>query len=78
MKDTKKVLSGFLEKAAKEKTITDTEIIDELADIPDVDFDEVYSRLSEAGVQITTGDEAGMDEILKEAESPVDDWDGGS
>ena len=56
MKDTKKVLSGFLEKAAKEKTITDTEIIDELADIPDVDFDEVYSRLSEAGVQITTGD----------------------
>ena len=78
MKDTKKVLSGFLEKAAKEKTITDTEIIDELADIPDVDFDEVYSRLSEAGVQITTGDEAGMDDILKEADSPVDDWDGGS
>ncbi|MBM6722745.1 hypothetical protein [Pseudoflavonifractor phocaeensis] len=50
MKDTKAVLNSFLEKAVQEKTITDTEIIEQLADIPDVDFDEVYNKLTEAGV----------------------------
>ena len=49
MKDTKAVLNSFLEKAVQEKTITDTEIIEQLADIPDVDFDEVYNKLTEAG-----------------------------
>lgn len=78
MKDTKAVLNSFLEKAVQEKTITDTEIIEQLADIPDVDFDEVYNKLTEAGVQIVPGEEAGVDEVINQADSPADDWDGGS
>ena len=78
MKDTKAVLNSFLEKAVQEKTITDTEIIEQLADIPDVDFDEVYNKLTEAGVQIVHGEEAGVDEVINHADSPADDWDGGS
>lgn len=78
MKDTKAVLNSFLEKAVQEKTITDTEIIEQLADIPDVDFDEVYNKLTESGVQIVPGEEAGVDEVINQADSPADDWDGGS
>lgn len=78
MKDATKVLDSYLEKAVQEKTITDTEIIEQLAGIPDIDFDEVYNALTKAGVQIVPEDGVGIEEVINEADDPDEDWAGGS
>ena len=72
------LLGSFLEEAAKEKTITDKEILEQTAGIPDADLDEIYEALTSAGVQVVSGDTESIEDPLEEADSPEADWDGGS
>lgn len=78
MAKTMPALTNFMDKAVQQKSITDTEIIDLTAGIPDADFDDIYNALTEAGVQIIEQKDDPQEEPLMEADTPEDDWDGGS
>lgn len=78
MTKTTQALADFMDKAVQQKSITDTEIIDLTAGIPDADFDDIYNALTEAGVQIVEQRDDPQEEPLMEADTPEDDWDGGS
>ena len=78
MLNNTQVLDSFIKMAVQLKTITDTEIVEQMASVPGADFDEICNTLTKAGVQIIPGGEVSPDEGLEGVDTPESDWDGGS
>lgn len=78
MSNNTQALDSFIKAAVQLKTITDAEIVEQMASVPGADFDEICNILTKAGVQIIPGGEVSPDEGLEVVDTPESDWDGGS